>query len=70
MSDVASRSHTLPAQSLQDYDLTKPADIPEAQQHGVMYTQEASKVKNLSNISIYESVERCKCCLLPIVYNK
>jgi hypothetical protein len=60
-------SPTIASQISSDYDLAKPASIPEAREHGVILPQEASKVRNLSNISIYDTVDRCKCCLLPIV---
>ena len=62
-------SPTIASQISSDYDLNKPASIPEAQKHGVISTQEASKVRNLSNISIYDAVDRCRCCLLPIVFS-
>lgn len=61
------QSPTIASLISSEYDLAKPASIPEAQKHGVIFTQEASKVRNLSNISIYDPVDRCKCCLLPIV---
>lgn len=65
--DVHIPTPTIASQISSDYDLAKPASIPEAQKHGVILTQEASKVRNLSNISIYHTVDRCKCCLLPTV---